>query len=34
MAYGAVDCLGASGRFDQQRWGEYRHAFESHVVED
>lgn len=34
MAYGAVDCLNASGEFDWGRWKQYRHEFESHVVED
>ena len=34
MAYGAVDCLHASGGFDWDRWRRYRHEFESHVVED
>jgi protoporphyrinogen oxidase len=34
MAYGAVDCLNASGEFDWARWKQYRHEFESHVVED
>src|SRR5262245_60808970 len=34
MAYGAVDCLNGSGHFDWARWKQYRHEFESHVVED
>lgn len=34
MAYAASECLDASGSLDQERWAEYRHAFESHVVED
>jgi hypothetical protein len=34
MAYAAVDCLDASGRFDMVRWRTYRHAFAQHVVED
>ncbi len=34
MAYRAVDCLGSDGRFDRQRWQEYRRVFETHVVED
>jgi protoporphyrinogen oxidase len=34
MAYAAVECLDASGRFDRERWQEYRHIFETHVVED
>jgi len=33
MAYAAADCLGPDG-FDLARWAEYRHEFESHVVED
>jgi protoporphyrinogen oxidase len=34
MAYGAVDCLSASGVFDWARWHQYRAAFATHVVED
>ncbi|MEQ1762319.1 MAG: FAD-dependent oxidoreductase [Pyrinomonadaceae bacterium] len=34
MAYGAVDCLSASGEFDKSRWREYRTEFSKHVVED
>jgi protoporphyrinogen oxidase len=34
MAYALVDCLGAGGIFDRQRWAEYRRVFETHVVED
>ena len=34
MAYGAADCLDASGRFDGTKWAAYRKEFESHVVED
>ncbi|MGE0882416.1 MAG: FAD-dependent oxidoreductase [Blastocatellales bacterium] len=34
MAYAAVDCLDASGRFDYNRWHEYRQIFKTHVVED
>lgn len=34
MAYGAVSCLSRSGTFDNKRWAELRHEFESHVVED
>jgi hypothetical protein len=34
MAYGAVGCLNGSGEFDWGRWKQYRHEFESHVVED
>jgi hypothetical protein len=34
MAYSAVACLDASGRFDRDRWQEYRREFETHVVED
>jgi protoporphyrinogen oxidase len=34
MAYAAVDCLDAAGRFDDARWQTHRREFESHVVED
>lgn len=34
MAYGAVDCLSADGRFDAAKWSEYRDEFRTHVVED
>jgi len=34
MAYAAVDCLDASGRFDREKWAGYREVFETHVVED
>ncbi len=34
MAYGAVDCLSDTGRFDWERWRAYRSEFETHVVED
>jgi protoporphyrinogen oxidase len=34
MAYAAAECLGPDGTLDQRRWAEYRHAFETHVVED
>ena len=34
MAYGAVDCLDESGKFDSSRWQEYRKEFAKHVVED
>jgi protoporphyrinogen oxidase len=34
MAYAAESCLAADGQFDQQRWADYRHQFERHVVED
>ena len=34
MAYSAADCLDQNGNFDRVRWREYRHIFESHVVED
>jgi protoporphyrinogen oxidase len=33
MAYSAVDCL-TDGRFDENRWSEYREIFATHVVED
>lgn len=34
MAYAAVDCLNASGRFDSARWIDYRAEFATHTVED
>jgi protoporphyrinogen oxidase len=34
MAYAAVDCLRADGKFDGERWQQYRSEFETHVVED
>jgi protoporphyrinogen oxidase len=34
MAYSAVSCLDQQGRFDKQRWQEFRRVFETHVVED
>jgi protoporphyrinogen oxidase len=34
MAYSAVDCLDESGRFNNERWREYRAEFAQHVVED
>lgn len=34
MAYSAVDCLGADGRFDRRRWDDFRRVFDTHVVED
>jgi protoporphyrinogen oxidase len=34
MAYGAVDCLSASGNFDRSKWARYRIDFAKHVVED
>jgi protoporphyrinogen oxidase len=34
MAYAAAQCLNAQGQFDRRRWGEFRRAFETHVVED
>jgi protoporphyrinogen oxidase len=33
MAYSAVDCL-VDGRFDEDRWSEYRKVFNTHVVVD
>ena len=33
MAYAAAECL-EEGVFETDRWGQYRKAFESHVVED
>lgn len=34
MAYSAANCLDENGNFDKQKWLQYRHEFESHVVED
>ena len=34
MAYAAVACLQESGRFDSNRWLDYRAQFAKHVVED
>ncbi len=34
MAYAAADCLGPDGRFERNRWEEFRRIFETHVVED
>ena len=34
MAYAAVGCLSAEGKFDHERWAEHRKEFETHVVED
>jgi protoporphyrinogen oxidase len=34
MAYTATACLDTAGRFDRNRWQEYREIFETHVVED
>jgi protoporphyrinogen oxidase len=34
MAYGAVDCLRESGKFDRVKWNKYREEFAKHVVED
>jgi protoporphyrinogen oxidase len=34
MAYAAVDCLDIEGRFDYDRWRDFRRIFETHVVED
>ncbi len=34
MAYSAVSCLDERGRFDRDRWRDYRKIFETHVVED
>ena len=34
MAYCAVDCMESDGEFQWDRWKEFRHEFESHVVED
>lgn len=34
MAYAADGCLDDDGLLNRRKWTEYRHAFESHVVED
>jgi len=34
MAYSAVDCFGADGRFDAAQWAAFRKVFATHVVED
>lgn len=34
MAYSAVDCLEKDGRFNLDRWEDYRKIFATHVVED
>jgi protoporphyrinogen oxidase len=34
MACAAVDCFRPNGEFDRLLWSNYRHEFESHVVED
>ncbi len=34
MAYSAVKCLQEDGKFDWDRWREFRRVFETHVVED
>jgi protoporphyrinogen oxidase len=34
MAYSAADCLDGNGKFDRDRWREFRRQFETHVVED
>ncbi len=34
MAYAAADCLDKEGRFNLDRWSEYRKVFATHVVED
>ncbi len=34
MAYAAVSCLGADGRFDRSEWARRREEFKAHVVED
>ena len=34
MAYAAVNCMGMDGRFDRERWEDYRRVFATHVVED
>ena len=34
MAYSAVECLGQDGKFNRDKWREFRKIFETHVVED
>jgi protoporphyrinogen oxidase len=34
MAYGAVDCIDASGQVDREKWAVYREEFATHTVED
>jgi len=34
MAYSAVECLDPGGKFNADRWMEFRKIFETHVVED
>ncbi|MCP4358094.1 MAG: FAD-dependent oxidoreductase [Chloroflexi bacterium] len=34
MAYAAADCLHSDGRFDREKWHNYREIFKTHVVED
>lgn len=34
MAYSAVKCLDVNGRFDKEKWRDYRKVFETHVVVD
>jgi protoporphyrinogen oxidase len=34
MAYCAVNCMQNDGQFQWDRWQEFRHQFEAHVVED
>lgn len=34
MAYSAVNCLNQDGRFDTEKWENYRQDFKNHVVED
>jgi protoporphyrinogen oxidase len=34
MAYSAVECLSHDGKFNWEKWREFRKIFETHVVED
>ncbi len=34
MAFGATDCIDASGKVDREKWARYRQEFATHTVED
>jgi protoporphyrinogen oxidase len=34
MAYSAAKCLGDNGNFDRNQWQDFKHIFDTHVVED
>jgi hypothetical protein len=34
MAYGAADCIDATGQVDCEKWLRYREVFATHIVED